>query len=179
MRERKLFIVGPSASGKTYLAEKLAQKYKIPHLNLDYLFYKHVKDRSRIKVSENEWRRELEKILKKKGWIIEGVNPISEVILSSEKILYLRTSLQSAILNQWKRYFTNSKQRREHGFINNLKLSRYLVKQYLDKEDLLESDNLQYSRVAKLDRILKEHKSKLLTLKSRNEVNRFLSSLDR
>lgn len=97
MKEKRIYIVGPSASGKTYLAKIIASKYRIPNVNLDYIFYKHVVDKCREEVSEREWKSKLNKILKGKGWVIEGVNPINEVVERADKIIYLRPNLLSAL----------------------------------------------------------------------------------
>ncbi|MBU1931621.1 hypothetical protein KJ965_02850 [Patescibacteria group bacterium] len=85
----KISIIGSSGSGKTYLARKLSEKYKIKHSNLDYVFFKHVVDKSRIELSEKEWKKNLDKLLEKDSWIIEGVNPLVEVLEKADKIIGL------------------------------------------------------------------------------------------
>lgn len=72
---------------------------------------------------------------------------------------------------------TDEKQRREHGFINNLKLSKYLIKQHMEEENLLKSEDPKYFRIRKVDRILKSYSDKSIVLKSRSEVNKFIKTL--
>lgn len=175
----KIYVVGASGSGKTYLAKKLADKHKIIPTSLDYIFYKHTKEKTREELSEKEWNLKLQEVLRKKTWIIEGVNLIPDVFEKADLIIYLRKSLANTIFNQWKRYFSDPVQRREHGFVNNLKLSRYLARQHLQKEDLSKVNDVKYSRVRKLDRILNQERLRKKTriLRTRREVEKFLSEL--
>jgi adenylate kinase family enzyme len=171
-----MYIIGPSGSGKTYLAKKISEKLNIPHINLDYFFFKHVVDKKREEIPENEWRKNLDDLLVTDNWIIEGVNPIREVFNTADKIVFLNPPITIALFRQWKRYFTDPKQRKEHGFVNNLKLSRYLIKQYMQEEDKSKAEEPKYSRVTKINRILTEYKNKTIILENSHDVLRFLSS---
>jgi len=177
MEEGRIFVTGPSGSGKTFLAKKLSDTYGIPHTNLDYVLFRHTGDKHREEVPEREWKNKLKTIVKGKAWIIEGVNPIKEVMEAADKIIYLRLNIIDTLFSQWKRYFTDPIQRKEHGFINNLKLSGYLIKQHIEAEDLSKSDDPKYSRVKKTDRLLKDFAFKVVILKTRGEVNKFIASL--
>lgn len=170
----KLYILGPTASGKTRLANMLSQKYNVEHISLDYIFFRHVKDKNRIELSESEWKKEISTISKRKGWIIEGVNPIGEILDQADEIVYLRPKFFTALFNQWKRYFSDPKQRKEHGFINNLKLTKYLVKQYFQNSDEAQMNNPKYSRVKKTDLLLKKYMGKTIRLESQKAVNSFI-----
>ena len=172
----RINIIGPSGSGKTYLAKKLSEKLKIKHTNLDYVFFKHVVDKSRIELPETQWKKNLNKLIKEDNWIIEGVNPLTQVFEKADKIIYLRPSVVKALYSQWKRYFTDARQRREHGLINNLKLSRYLLRQYMQEPNPSEYKNPKYSRVRKIDKIVEDYKDKLILFSNRNEVNQFIKN---
>ena len=80
-------------------------------------------------------------------------------------------------MSQWKRYLTDEVQRREWGFIDNLELSKYLIKQHIEEEKISKSNDPKYFRVKKVDRILKSYSDKTLILKSRSEVNKFIKTL--
>ena len=172
----RISIIGPSGSGKTYLAKKLSEKLKIKHTNLDYVFFKHVVDKSRVELPEAEWKRNLNKLIKEDDWIIEGVNPLKQVFGKADKIIYIRPSLLRALYSQWKRYFTDARQRSEHGFINNLILSRYLLRQYMQEPNPGEYKNPKYSRVKKIDKIVEDYKDKLILFRNRGEVNQFIEN---
>lgn len=170
----KISIIGPSGSGKTYLTNKLSDKYKLKHINLDYIFFKHVQDKNREAIQETVWRKNLKQVISENDWIIEGVNPINEIFDNADLIIFLRPILLVALSRQWKRYFTDAKQRKEHGFVNNLKLSRGLIKQYAEKEDLRKQNDPMYSRVSKLDRLMSRYKKKVRILRNKKEVSNFL-----
>lgn len=177
LNKKRIYVIGPSGSGKTYLVKVISKHFNIPHTNLDYVFFDHKVSKSRDEVSDEEWKRRLNKLIKEDSWVIEGVNPINEVFEIADQIIFLRLNITQTLVSQWKRYLTDEKQRREHGFINNLKLSRYLIKQHMEEENLLKSDDPKYFRIRKVDRILKSYPNKTLIFKSRSEVNKFIKTL--
>lgn len=177
MNKKRIYVIGPSGSGKTHLAKVISKHFDIPHTNLDYIFYDHKVSKSRDEVEEKEWKRRLTKLVKEDTWVIEGVNPINEVFKTADQIIFLRLNIIETLIFQWKRYLTDEVQRREHGFINNLKLSRYLIKQHIEVENLSKSNDPKYFRTRKVDRILKSYSNKTLIFKSRREVNKFISRL--
>lgn len=68
----RIRIVGGPGSGKTYLATKLARTFGTPSFKLDTLYYD-------PDAKERDWAgdpilrdKELQRILKKKQWILEG-----------------------------------------------------------------------------------------------------------
>lgn len=67
----RIHIIGASGSGKTYLSQKLAEKYNIKAYELDDLFW----DNSGYNVKRDVIKRDhmLKDILKQDEWIIEGV----------------------------------------------------------------------------------------------------------
>jgi len=145
----KISIVGSSGSGKTYLARKL---------------------------SEKEWKKNLDRLLKKDSWIIEGVNPLVEVLEKADKIIYLRPSMLNALLSQWKRYFTDQRQRKEYGFLNNVKLTKYILRQFLQEPDPKEYKNPKYSRVRKVDRMVNKYAGKLIKFTSKKKASQFIQN---
>lgn len=158
----RINIIGPTSSGKTTLARKLSAEYKIPHYNLDYIFYEPIPGKKdRRELSESEWKGKLKEILKDKDWIIEGVNPIKEVFEKADKIVYLKPPIFKSLFRQWKRYFTDPVQRREHGFINNLKLSRFLFRQYFRPADLSSLDDPKHTRLKSVEISLKKYQHKV------------------
>lgn len=71
MENTKIYIIGPTGSGKTTLAKKIAHELNIPNYELDLLVYDD-KENHR-KRTEKEIEGLFAKILEKDSWIIEDV----------------------------------------------------------------------------------------------------------
>ena len=69
----KIHIIGCSGSGKTYLATALANKYNIPHFDLDDIQWDNNAQGYGIKRPLVERNALLKEILLNDEWIIEGV----------------------------------------------------------------------------------------------------------
>lgn len=72
MKLNRIRIVGGPGSGKSYAGKKLSEAFKIPHFDLDNIFW-HKKDKDyTLKYSEKQRAKKFNAIVKKKQWIIEG-----------------------------------------------------------------------------------------------------------
>ena len=69
----KLHIIGCSGSGKTYLAKALAQKYNIPHFDLDNIQWDNNAQGYGVKMPIEKRDALLKDVLLNSEWIIEGV----------------------------------------------------------------------------------------------------------
>ncbi|MBR1477051.1 MAG: DNA topology modulation protein FlaR [Lachnospiraceae bacterium] len=69
----KIHIIGGSGSGKTYLANKLANEHNIMHYDLDDIMWDNNSDTYGVKRSLEERKKLLNQILENENWIIEGV----------------------------------------------------------------------------------------------------------
>ena len=69
----KIHIIGCSGSGKTYLANALSQKYKIPHFDLDDIQWDNKTQEYGTKRPVEERKLLLQELLCNDAWIIEGV----------------------------------------------------------------------------------------------------------
>ncbi len=69
----KIHIIGCSGSGKTYLANALSKKYKIPHFDLDDIQWDNMTQEYGTKRSVAERKLLLQELLCNDAWIIEGV----------------------------------------------------------------------------------------------------------
>lgn len=67
----KIYVIGPTGSGKTTLSESLSIKHKIKCYELDLLVYDDEHDH--IKRPDEVREKMFQDILKKKSWIIEDV----------------------------------------------------------------------------------------------------------
>lgn len=69
----KIHIVGCSGAGKTYFADRLSEKYNIPHFDLDNLYWDNSADRYGVKRQAEERENLLLEVLRNENYIIEGV----------------------------------------------------------------------------------------------------------
>lgn len=69
----KIHIIGCSGSGKTYLANALANKYNIPHFDLDDIQWDNNAEEYGTKRPLEERKTMLQEILNNNEWVIEGV----------------------------------------------------------------------------------------------------------
>ena len=67
----KIYVIGPTGSGKTTLSESLSRKYKIKCYELDLLVYDD--EHGHVKRPDEVREKMFQDILKKKSWIIEDV----------------------------------------------------------------------------------------------------------
>ncbi|NLZ54749.1 MAG: DNA topology modulation protein FlaR, partial [Thermoanaerobacteraceae bacterium] len=67
----KIHIIGGSGSGKTTISQRLADKYNLPLLELDEIYWND--GNYNIKRPKYERNRLLNSFLKNDRWIIEGV----------------------------------------------------------------------------------------------------------
>ena len=69
----KIYIIGCSGTGKTYLAKKLSNKYNIPHYDLDNIYWDNSFQKYGIKTEIEKRDKLLQDILEEDSWIIEGI----------------------------------------------------------------------------------------------------------
>lgn len=110
---KKIFIIGSSGSGKSYLAKILSKKYKIKHFDLDDIFWEQKYSKKR---SEANKKKEVTKIIQKNnGWIIEGIfhSFVQEIIKEADEIIWLDIHKNILSWRIFKRYWKRRKQKNE------------------------------------------------------------------
>ena len=100
MKHQKLHIIGGPGSGKSYIARRLSEKYRLPRHDLDDIFW----DRSHadyIRSGDEARQRNLESILANEAWIIEGVyyKWLEKSFEGADKIIVLNAPV---LLRQWR-----------------------------------------------------------------------------
>ncbi len=170
-QKMKISIVGLAGSGKTTLAKRLMQKYGIEHLNLDYVIYKPIPGtHKRTRQSYEEYTGIVNKFIVKDNWIVEGLFPFRQVLEKADKIVWIKPHLATILFRQWKRYFTDPIQRKEHGLINNFRLSKDMFMLYFGKKGRYLTENLKLETVKEITELLKPYLNKLEIIKSSDEL---------
>ena len=100
---KKIYIIGPVASGKTTLAKKLSSNYNLQHYELDKLIWD---DSQGIKRPTDEIKKEFNRILKQDNFIIEDVgrNIFTPAFEKVDIVIYLdykQKTLKIRIFKRW------------------------------------------------------------------------------
>ena len=88
----KIYIIGTVGSGKTTIAKKLSEKYKIKYYELDKVVWDDLN--CNIKRSDDDINKIFNKIIKQKNWIIEDVGRdiFRKGIKSADIVYYISLS---------------------------------------------------------------------------------------
>lgn len=161
----RILIIGISATGKSTLARKLSDFYKIPITHYDELVWA----KNWIEVDEKIVEQKLEEIVKKDRWIIEWyIHPAARVRLEqADIVLYLDYSgLQSVLggLTRWWQHRGRTRPEMAEGCIEKLELD-YLKVMWKRKER------------QDIEDAIKGYEDKIVRLKSRKETDSFLEQL--
>jgi adenylate kinase family enzyme len=65
---RKVAVIGPTGSGKTTVARALAQRFDVPHIELDALFWKP----NWTETPPDEFKHRVAEALGDGGWVVDG-----------------------------------------------------------------------------------------------------------
>lgn len=103
----KVYIIGPVGSGKTTLAEKLANSSNIDYYELDSVIWKHTISGD-VKRESGEVEKIFNKILINDNWIIEDVGRevFKQGIVMADVVIYLDINkyiLKSRIIKRWRK----------------------------------------------------------------------------
>lgn len=167
----KIFITGPSGSGKTTLARDLSKLLSIPFYCTDQFLFEYNSDKKKlVRFPDEKVRRLVKETTLITDWIIEGGHLFDEVFSKADFIVWLRLPLATVLFRQWRRFFSDPKQRREHGFIGNLKLSKDIITKHFLGIDRKRETHTKYShRSLRLKRKLEENELLLIDKSMRAE----------
>lgn len=106
MWSKKIYIIGTSRSGKSFLAEQISKNTDIRHYNLDNIVF--------IEVGKKEWSVEernegLKRIILLDSWIIEGVfteDWVIPALKKADKIIWIETSAPTKLFRFFKKALT-------------------------------------------------------------------------
>ena len=163
MLPKRIYIIGSTGSGKTYLARKLSLLFGIKSYDLDDIYWikKYYKKRD-----ENVKQRMLERIYQKKEWIIEGVYSswIEKAIKKCDLVIWLDLPLHIRILRIFKRFILDNKYKESLkdviGIMN-------FSSKYKKKE----------GHYYKHKEIINKHKLNFVYIKNKEELNNFLKDM--
>lgn len=65
---KKIIIVGSCGAGKTTIAKQISEKFNLPLINLDQLYWRP----GWMRTPREEWREKVAELVKKEKWVMEG-----------------------------------------------------------------------------------------------------------
>lgn len=160
---KKIYIIGPVGSGKTYFSEKLAEKLNIKKYELDKVSWDD--DNGNVKRSPEEVKKIFDKILKNKSWIIEdiGRDKFRQGREEADVIYYLKLSKLKSYYRVTKRWIKQRLGFERYNYPPNFEQLLYYystVRSFYKKEKALLKS-------------LEEYKDKVVFLNKR-EINNIL-----
>jgi len=161
MKIQRIYILGASGSGKSYLAKLVSDKLKIPCYDLDDVFW--VKKYSK-KLDEDKRVEELRKIVKSKSWVIEGVYTswVSEAVKSADLIIWLKVPVHKRVSRIIKRKL-RGEDKADWGEV--LELAKFTLGYRVRRE---RSSHLAHKK------LLKENNVNHIDIKSKKDFYNFL-----
>lgn len=162
----KMHIIGCSGTGKTYLADALAQKYNIPHYDLDDLQWDNSTSYG-VRRDKAERAAMLAEILAKTEWIIEGVYYAwVEQCFCDADVIYLldippRVYKPRIICRHIRRRLGIEKNSKKETLKSVINLLRW-------------TDKFQRENMTEIRKRLKEYESKTVVIKTVREMEKVI-----
>lgn len=151
----KIYIMGPTGAGKTYLSKKLSNKYNIESFELDKIVY----DQNNLMThrSDKDIEKDFNKIINKKSWIIEdiGRKRFYKGRLLADKIYYIKISKLKTYKQMIHRWYKQLKNKEDYNIKPTIKS---LIKQLNDVRLYKKQEN-------KILKELEPFKDKLIFIK--------------
>lgn len=161
MKNKRIYIVGNSGSGKSYLAKKLKHKLNINILHLAQIFWENVFCTKRKQELIN---KDLFSFIENnQSFVIEGV------FRSLERSIIQNTNLLIYLDLPWKEVENNLKNR------NSQKINYY--KTYYKEKRISSHGNIVYSKGSH-DQLFQHFNLEKIKLKTKKELNEFIDSFN-
>lgn len=162
----KIYIIGCSGTGKTYLAKKLSNKYNIPHYDLDNIYWDNSSQKYGIKTEIEKRDKLLQDILEEDSWIIEGIYyKWLEQSFKDADIIYVLDLSKYIYKFRIIKRFIKRKLRLEAGKKETLKSLLNLLKW---------TDKFQNENMKEIIKIFEKYKEKVHFIKNKNEIKKIL-----
>jgi len=133
---QRVVVFGNSGSGKSTLAKNFADKYKLPHLDLDTLAWLDTTPPARKSLKDSA--SEIARFLKnEQAWVIEGcyADLLAIVMLKANEVIFLNPGIETCVSNCRNRPWEPHKYQSMTEQNNNLDMLIDWVKQYPERTD--------------------------------------------
>ena len=164
----RIYIVGTSGSGKSFLGNILSKKLKIPIYDSDEVMF--VKKFTKVRTKE-ERKKIIDKISNKSKWIIDARasewsrNPMKK----SDLIIWLQTSIPLRTLRILSRYFSRKKRGETEEDIKSLvKLLKYSITFRINKST---------SGFRSINRFIEENNLNPVIIKNKTQLENLINDI--
>ncbi len=169
----KVSVIGLPGSGKTLFAQRVSEKFSIPHIHLDRFWF----EAGGMKIDAKKPGPELEKLranIKQRvveatgaeSWVSDGIYAQVQPYIANlaDKVFFLDIPLTQRLLNHAIRIFSPSKRHKELNFWHEITFFAEILRR-------------ERTSKPKLMKIVEEYNDKIIRLKSRKEIDRYLNNL--
>lgn len=167
----RIDVVGLPASGKSTFAEAVSKKLSIPHIHLDRFWFESGGRQGRFDTPNLEEvrakvRARVVEAIKSESWVSDGVylHVQDEIAGRADAIVFLDIPLLKRLLNHTQRAFSQKKRHNELTFWDDITFLKEIVRR-------------EFSSGPKLREFVEKEKDKVVILRSRKEVDKYLRSL--
>jgi len=167
----RISIIGNCGSGKSTLATKISQKFNIPHLHLDRLWFGgggHLLKRDDSIGKEkvrNHVQQQVLKFIAQEDWVSDGWYKQSQVLIAerADQLVFLDIPLYRRTINHFYRIFF-SKRHPELSLWDDLKFTTQIIKR-------------TFTHGAQMKEFVDQYEGSVIRLRTYKEVDRFFANL--
>ena len=166
----RISIIGLPGSGKSTLARLISHKLAIPHIHIDrFWFEAGGRDGYYTPNIENVRARVRQRVfeaISADEWVSDGAysRVQREIATRADVVIFVDIPLWKRLLNHTKRLFERSNRHKETSVLDDLQFYYGILRR-------------QFTTLPKVRKLAMEFGAKVVTLRSRGEIDEFLQSL--
>ena len=168
----KISIIGPSAGGKSVLARKLCEKFSLPMLELDRLWFRH----GGTNVNTIEQKQEINKkiradieqfVISNDNWVTEGTYSKIQLFIANkaDTVILIKRPLLSRMFSHVLRVIKGKDRHPEVTKWQDLCFARTIFRRWRNGEN------------KSIEELVGQFKGKTVVLKSFQDIDRYFDSL--
>lgn len=168
----KITIVGLPGSGKSYLGRTIAEKLRIPHIHIDRFWFEAggrtgSHDTPNIDQVHAYVREKVLAAIREPSWVSDGIysRVQPDIANKADVIVFLDIPLWRRLGNHMQRLMDRNVRHEELSIWDDIKFFIEVIKR-------------DFTRKPKLMRLLEQYKNKIVTLRSRKEIRKYLAGLN-